>query len=275
MTRQIKIIGCAFGFGAQIKETESGPEAIRAILPASLQERYEEISPNPEYKALEGVVNFCARLSHATKRAIEAGQFPIILGGDHSIAVGSWGGIAKAVGEIGLIWIDAHMDSHTYETSPSKAYHGMPLAALLGYGDAALVSIGAKLNPKHVTIVGARSYEPEEEALLKRLGVRIFYADEVHKRGIKAVLEDAKAIAIQAKDGFGVSLDLDFFDPADAPGVGSPEPKGFMPDEFMAALPVLLDPHLKGFEVVELNPHRDEKGKTARIASGIVEAVIG
>lgn len=273
MAKQVRVIGCSFGFGAQIKETEAGPEAVRAILPASLQERYEEIKPNLEYTGLEGIIDFCTRLSHATKNAIESGQFPIILGGDHSIAVGSWGGIAKAVGEIGLIWIDAHMDSHTYETSPSKAYHGMPLAALLGYGDAALVSLGAKLNPKHVTIVGARSYEPEEEALLNRLGVRIFYANEVHERGIKAVLEDAKAIAAQAKGGFGVSLDLDFFDPADAPGVGSPEPKGFVPDEFIEELPVLLDPHLKGFEIVELNPHRDKAGKTARIAARIIEAL--
>jgi arginase len=280
MIKNFKLIGAEFGFGAQLRDTALGPAAIKAALEPKLQESYIGLSAAPEYgtpkvgkESFPAIVEFCHRLADATYQAVQEGCFPITLGGDHSIAMGSWRGIIKALnadGKFGLIWIDAHMDSHTYENSVSKAYHGMPLAALMGHGDEALKG---NINPSYVAVVGARSYEPEEKLLLEELGVKVFYASEVHARGLNAVLAEAKSIANQANGGFGASLDLDFFDPKFAPGVGSPEPGGFDPEEFLACIEVLMDDKLKGFEIVELNPNRDVDSKTTQIASRVIECI--
>ncbi len=286
LIQQIKIIGAKFGLGAQIRETQEGPKSIYDKLPADLKLRYTNLEYNSKHsfpavgKSLAAVVEFCSHLAQATEAALKAHEFPIIIGGDHSIAAGSWAGVIKALDareEFGLIWIDAHMDAHTYESSPSKAYHGMPLAALLGYGDAEFVGINGisrKLNPKHVAVVGIRSYESAERVLLEKLGIRVFYADELHSRGLKAVLTDAADIAALAKEGFGVSLDLDFFDPTYAPGVGSPETGGFSPIDFLKILPTLCSKDLKAFEIVELNPSRDIDGKTVDLAIQILKTVV-
>jgi arginase len=286
MMNCLRIIGANFGYGAQIRETQTGPDFVYSKLPKYLQSNYISLKSDPKYgipaigkPSLPAIVDFCSRLAFTTENAIKAREFPIILGGDHSIAAGSWAGIINALmapEEFGLIWIDAHMDSHTYETSPSKAYHGMPLAALLGHGDpefSKIAGIPYKLNPKHVTVVGVRSYEPEEQSLLEKLGVQVFYANDIYTNGLKSILSNAMDISSRAKGGFGITLDLDFFDPLYAPGVGSPERGGFAPSEFLDILPLLCTSSLKAFEIVELNPARDIDGKTVDIAVEIIKAI--
>jgi arginase len=158
------------------------------------------------------------------------------------------------------------MDAHTRETSPSQAYHGMPLAALLGYGDDALIHLleqGSVLSPHHVCLIGVRSFEEGEAALLKRLGVRIYFMEEVKSRGFKTVLQEALQRVKQETQGFGLSIDLDGFDPEEIPGVGSPEPDGLKVEDVLPALSLIQnDPAFKALEIVEFNPDRDKGGKT-------------
>jgi arginase len=152
------------------------------------------------------------------------------------------------------------------ETTPSKAYHGMPLAALLGFGEASLVNVlekGPLLSPQHLCLIGVRSYEEGEENLLKRLGVRIYYMQEVQRRGFEAVFKEALQLVKKGTLGYGLSIDLDGFDPLDAPGVGTPAPQGLRAKEVIPVLKYIQeDPLLKALEVVEFNPDRDKDGKT-------------
>jgi arginase len=208
------------------------------------------------------------------------GKLPVVVGGDHSCAIGTWKGVASALrarGPLGLIWIDAHMDAHTPQTTPSGALHGMPLASLLGYGDKRLTSLGrgVQLLPKHVCLIGVRSFESGEAALLRRLGVRVFFMPEVVRRGLTAVMREALDIATTGTAGFGVTLDLDALDPRDAPGVGSPVKGGIRAAELSTALASIQGhPALAGVEIVEYNPQRDRNGVTANVAAGLLEAVL-
>ncbi len=155
-------------------------------------------------------------------------RLPCVIGGDHSCAGGTWTGVARMLqGELGLVWIDAHMDSHTPATSHTGRLHGMPLAWLLGQGDDALYGLSAGVvDPEHVALIGVRSYEPEEKERLDRLGVRVFHIEEVHRRGLDTVAAEALAIAARGTSGFGVSIDLDAVTPEEAPGVGTPVADG-------------------------------------------------
>jgi arginase len=194
-----------------------------------------------------------------------------VFGGDHSCAVGTWSGVGNAVGRagpVGLVWFDAHMDSHTPVTSPSGRLHGMPLACLMGHGEKALVAISretAALRPDKICLVGVRSYEDGERALLERLGVRVFYMDDIRRRGLAAATDEAFAIARSGTVGFGVSVDLDVLDPSEAPGVGSRAEGGLLGRDLAAALARVRT--LRGFlglEIAEYNPIFDENGRTAR-----------
>lgn len=205
----------------------------------------------------------------------------MVIGGDHSCAIGTWSGAAQAIasrGNLGLIWIDAHMDSHTPQTSHSGAVHGMPLAALLGQGDSRLTAIlgaSAKLKPNHICLIGVRSFEEEEAALLAKLGVRIYDHDEVNARGIAEVLAEAHALIKQHTVAYGISVDLDAVDPHEAPGVGSPEPGGLSGKALCAELARYKhDASLLGIEVVELNPVRDKLGLTSALAMRILLSVV-
>jgi arginase len=207
-------------------------------------------------------------------------MFPIIIGGDHSIAIGTWAALVQiyqAKEEFGLIWVDAHMDAHTYETSPSKAYHGMPLAALLGYGEKELTELGGfkpKINPKHLVLIGIRSFEIGEKLLLEKLGVRIIYMDEVKQKGFKDCFAEALRVVTNGTKGFGVSIDMDAFDPAYALGVGSPALGGLMPQEVLMALKQLKNHSaLKALEIVEYNPILDIGGKTLQLVYEVVKQV--
>src|SRR5690242_3418600 len=164
-----------------------------------------------------------AALADEVARAMAARRLPLVLGGDHAIAMGTWGGVARALSyePFGLIWLDAHLDAHTVETTPSMNPHGMSAAALLGHGyELFLAFCGGALRPEHLCYIGVRSYESEEMALLRRLGVRIILMEEVKRRGMAWALAEALAIATRGTQGFGLTIDLDGFDPEDAPGIG-------------------------------------------------------
>jgi arginase len=281
----IVFIGAACGWGAQVRETEKGPEALKASdVLSSLPNPWiwkETIFPSKSSKdihlppgilTLPYVEDVCQRLALSVENTLQNNHFPVVIGGDHAIAAGTWAGVTQYFQtreNFGLIWIDAHMDAHTMETTPSQAYHGMPLAALLGYGDALLVNIlskGPVLNPQHICLIGIRSYEEGECLLLQRLGVRIYYIDEVQKRGFQTVLREALHHVKKETQGFGLTFDLDAFDPQDAPGVGTPATQGLRAGEVLPALSLIQqDPHFKALEIVEYNPDLDQNGKTLHL----------
>src|SRR5688572_26801008 len=231
----VELVGVACGEGAQDRHCRSGPDALRAgdlvrrLRASGLRAGWGETirARSADRDPQQAVRRVCERLAVRTQAIVAAGKLPVVMGGDHSCALGTWKGVASALGAhgpLGLIWIDAHMDAHTPETTPSGALHGMPLACLLGFGDGRLTGLagGARLLSQHVCLIGVRSFEAGEAALLERLGVRVFFMDEVKQRGLAAVMAEALAIATAQTAGFGVTLDLDALDPQDAPGVGSP-----------------------------------------------------
>lgn len=271
-------IGVGLGWGAQIGECQDGAKALlqesffqgkstKHIMSRccihdkklDIMERMEEI--HYVNKALSDLV------FHTYVR----GERPCIIGGDHSIAVGTWNGVKRAINEeIGLLWIDAHMDSHTFETTPSNAPHGMSLAGLLGKGNKALSELHFEspvLFPQTLCLFGTRSYEEGEKHLLHRLGVRIIDREEIAHRGIYSCIEEAFSIVGKAKGGFGISLDLDVFDPMEAPGVGSREANGIRKEELLSVLPMLFsDERFLALELVEYNPTLDQADKTKKLA---------
>jgi len=197
----------------------------------------------------------------------------LVIGGDHSCAIGTWSGAAAGLagqGPLGLLWIDAHMDSHTPETSPSGALHGMPLACLLGHGEDAYTQLlhpGTKLRPQDICLLGVRSYEPAEARLLQQLGVRVLFMEDIHTRGLVPCMREAHRIVSRDTAGFGISIDLDAIDPHDAPGVGSPVKDGIPARDLRQALQwIAADADLIGLEIAELNPLLDSGDKTLQAA---------
>jgi len=205
-----------------------------------------------------------------------------VIGGDHSCAIGTWTGVAHAYheqGDIGLIWIDAHMDSHTPQTTETQNLHGMPLSHLFGTGFDSLLTVldpAPKLKPENVCLIGIRSYQSAEYQFLEKLGVKIIFMEEVLQRGMPAVFAAALAHVSRATIGVGISIDLDALDPCDAPGVGYREANGITADDLLTALAKfpLATPFL-GLEITEYNPLRDEKQKTAKLLIEIIRAVYG
>lgn len=288
LNRTVCLVGAASGRGAPDGGCESGPAALRRsplstqLWRAGLDPTWDAIVPADEKSdATEAVRTLCTRLSQRVYRIAERGAFPLVLGGDHSCAIGTWSGVAGAFrerGSLGLIWIDAHMDAHTPATSPSGALHGMPLACLLGHGEPSLVALmnGHALVPGNVCLVGVRSFEPDEADLLARLGVRVFLADEIEQRGLGAVMADAHAIATRGTAAFGITIDLDVIDPAEAPGVGTPVPWGLECAALAHALAtVSSDPRLAAAEIAEYNPQADSEERTAGVTAELAMAVLG
>ncbi len=286
--RNIMIIGAASGAGAPDPACAEGPDALRhyrVFHDTPLQHMaWNAILRVPRAQLdtpLHAVAALNIRLASEVVTVLGAGNFPLVVGGDHSCAIGTWSGVHYALadkGPLGLIWIDAHMDSHTFATTPSGQIHGMPLACLLGHGDAALTSIDgaeAKLHPEHVCLIGVRSFEAGEAALLHQLGVRVFDMEEIHRRGLAEIFDEALTIVRDGTAGFGVSVDLDALDPAEEPGVGSPVPDGLRRAELAEALIRLRgDPSFVAMEIAEYNPRRDHNHATADAAGDLVKAVI-
>lgn len=230
----------------------------------------------PPLRAISQTARWTASI---TRHLIADGDAFVAIGGDHSCAIGTWSGVADALRKfkpLGLVWIDAHMDMHVPATTPSGAINGMPLACLLGYGAPDLTSIaqmGPAVAPHHICLIGVRSFEPEEVEFAERLGVRVIGMDEVRLRGINAVLAEAQAIVTDGTAGFGVSLDLDAFDPQDAPAVGTPEPGGIAAPTFLDAWSEFYrHPKCLGIEIAEYNPSFDHSGRTVQLMADIVTA---
>jgi ornithine--oxo-acid transaminase len=284
---RIRVIPVASDLGAPRPGAGLGPQALRlAGLERALAGTGDvtwarALHPPAAPDGVDALARLGARLARTVRAAGRRGEVPLVLGGDHSIAVGTWSGVAAwrcDAGPIGLVWVDAHMDAHTERTTQSGNLHGMPLAALLGHGDPRLAGIGdarPKLRPEFVCIVGARSWEAEEAEFLARLGVRVFTSADVRARGIDAVIVDAIAIASRAPGGFGVTFDVDALDPEDAPGVTTPEPEGLRAAELAPAFARLArEPGLVAVEVVEYNPLADVAGATARVVVDLVARLL-
>lgn len=289
--REVSIIGVASGWGARDRRCEDGPAALKesGILHCVTD---PELGP-PPFEILRAadiaqagdplgcVVDVDRRLAQRVTALRNGGALPLVIGGDHACAVGTWSGVYTSLppgGALGLIWVDAHMDSHVPATSPSGALHGMPLAALLGEGLPALTGLGGpapKLLPQHVCLIGVRSYERGEHALLQRLGVRVFYMEEVRMRGFAAVWAEGVAQVNRTTAGYGVTIDLDAVDPRDAPGVGTPEGAGIAADDLIGTVQRIHDdPRLLAVEIAEYNPHADHDRLTLRLLRRLICATV-
>lgn len=286
VTRNIEILGAGIGCGAQDQRTELAAEWLkdRGILKLLKQKgihaEYNEIiqaqAGASRLEALPAVADFSTKLAEAVGRVLKGHKIPLVLGGDHSCAIGTWSGVASSMsGDLGLLWLDAHMDAHTSETSETGAIHGMPLAALLGFGDSRLSQIASdrpKLLPSNTVLLGIRSYEKGEAELLEKLGVRIYFMNEVEARGFQVCFDEAVSIVSRNTQGFGVTLDLDGFDPKEIPAVGSPVEQGFSVQEVVTAFGTLDHEKLLALEVVEYNPMKDLDWNTYFAICKIIEA---
>lgn len=288
---RLRLIGAATGIGAPDDRCRHGPAAVlnddfvagmsaRGVT-VGLEMLEHEATPVVGPRRMLSAAGIYGRVADQVHMALYTGHTFAVVGGDHSIAIGTWSGAYRAridAGPIGLVWVDAHMDSHLPDTSPSGNLHGMPLAVLLGRGPRMLTGIaspGPALLPQNVCLLGPRSYEPEEYALLKRLGVRIIDAEDVRSLGINEAMREAVSIAAAAPGGFGVTIDLDAIDPEEAPGVGSPVPGGLGAGGLIDALSCWSAVHPPlGVEVVEYNPARDRDGATAGIARSLIGAAL-
>lgn len=288
--RRTRLIGAAIGCGAREPGCEHGPDALgNGGVLARVQRAHPALSaldvvrvPPSEADPLAQATAFTCALATRVREVIARGERVCVLGGDHSCAIGTWSGARLALAEhetLGLLWIDAHMDCHTPETSPSGALHGMPLACLLGEGPSALVELGGvapKLRGHTVCIAGVRSYEPAEDVRLRSHGVRVYSIHEVRRRGLPAVFHEALARVRAASTRFGLSIDLDAIDPNDAPAVSTPAAGGIAGMALVAALRAVAgDPRFLGVEIAEFNPAKDLNGMTAELIGKLVGAVTG
>ena len=289
--RDVAIIGVASGWGARDSGCEDGPQALQAsgilhCLNSAAQgiPSFDVLTvPDfpPDQDILARVTEIDQRLAMLVSAKLKQHALPVVVGGDHACAVGTWSGVRAALPseeELGLIWIDAHMDSHVPATSPSGALHGMPLACLFGQGPEPLTALAGpapKLCPQHVCLIGVRSFEGGERVLLERLGVRVFFMDEVRARGFDAVWREAVRHVSRGTAGYGVTVDLDAIDPGDAPGVGTPVREGIAGNDLIQAVRTLHDdPKLLALEIAEYNPHADRDRLTLKLLRRLICAAV-
>ncbi|MEI6628994.1 MAG: arginase [Alphaproteobacteria bacterium] len=295
MANEWNIIGVGSGWGAQDMGTARGPEVLMNNCPTIFRSIPSFMSywhdtplsfsnPLPLSNSqmliyLNHLLKILTWLSNSTENVSLKKNIPLIFGGDHSIAIGTWKGIKAAFPneDIGLIWIDAHMDAHTPNTSPSLNFHGMPLAVLLGYGDPSLTNlkfIGPAIKAKHTFLIGTRSYEEDEALLLKYLGVKIYHIKEVKSRGFHTVFNEALSLLSDQK--FGISIDVDGFDPQEAPGTGMPVSYGLKIKEVITSLHgIFNNPSFIGLEIVEYNPYKDRNSVTCQLIWELVNLING
>jgi arginase len=300
MPQKIRIIGVPMDLGQSRRGVDMGPSALRvAGLLARLKQLGHQVDdignvavkqPEEQHfgekhaKYLREIAETCRGLAEITEHSLEEGFFPLVLGGDHSLAAGSGSGIAsffrKQEKRVGYIWLDAHGDINTPDGSPSGNVHGMPLAALIGHGPPDLVDLCGfrpKIEPRNVVLVGVRELDAKERRLIKDSGVHVFTMRDVDERGMREVMADAIRIATDDDSaGAVVSLDLDFVDPSDAPGVGTPVRGGVTYREAHLALEMIADSEtMVSLEVVEINPVIDEHNKTALLAVELILSGLG
>lgn len=284
-------IGAALGHGSPDSDTEEGPHVLQPVLERYCQATHLDatwgqtveppsLSADADHtNSWPAVLCTCRRLREVVEATCQQSHRPMVIGGDHAIAMGTWPGVIMAHGHrqrFGLLWLDAHMDAHTPDTTPSNALHGMPVAGLLGHGESAwldLLDDGPFLKPEDLVIFGARSFEAGEKALLTDLNVRIFYMDEIKERGIRVCFKEAMQHITANTDAFGVSVDLDGFDPTFAPGVGTPAPGGYDPKDMLPLLTeISSDSRLKAIEIAEYNPKQDRNHRTQDLVLNLVQA---
>jgi len=297
--RRVSILGVPCGFGASIAGVDLGPAAMRV---ARLRQRVAQLGyevrdlgdlrmecpndpapPGVKTKFLREIAAANAQLAADVRKILEGGELPIILGGDHSIAVGSVSGVAsfcRARGEtFGLIWFDAHADMNTPETTPSGNVHGMPLAALFGRGAPELTGIegfSPKLDPRLCVHVGARDVDPGERELIRELGVRFITMREIDERGMGACMDEALAVASKATAGYVVTFDIDALDPTDAPGSGTVVRGGLTYREAHLAMEKIAERGgALSLEVVEINTALDVNNRTAELGVELICSALG
>lgn len=302
MSRQVQIIGAPMDLGANRRGVDMGPSAIRyaglakELRDASVESvdsgdlhvpHAEERDPDAEQpseghaKFLRETADVCTGLADNVSAAIEEDSFPLVLGGDHSIAIGTINGAARDA-DIGAIWFDAHGDFNTPLTSPSGNVHGMPLAAVLGIGDFAGTewANADRLEEENVALVGLRSIDEAEKKAIKKSDVTAFTMSEIDERGITPVVEEALDVATDGTDGIHVSFDMDWLEPKEAPGVGTPVRGGATYREAHSALETVAERDeeesiLRSMEVVEVNPILDEHNETAELATELAASALG
>lgn len=305
--RPVDIIGYDCGWGCADYGCEDGPaqlpmaEIIAALRKGGFAPHWRGVLGakhlgnhavlNDKTKTLPVLREALSRLYDATHSSAQQHRLPLVFGGDHSCAIGTWSGIINATqhhGKFGLIWIDAHMDAHTAETSHEGKWggwwHGQPVAALTGHGLPEFTDLGSpvgaaakispKISPAHISIIGAHSFEPAEKKFTEKHGIRVYPLEEVKQRGFATVFAEAYTRATTGTQGWGMTLDLDSFHPDEAPGVGTFEDKGLTSAEVLPVLKGIA--HKAGFsglEIAEFNPHRDRNNKTVNLIEKLVEHI--
>jgi arginase len=292
--RQAAIIGAALDLGAGRRGVDMGPSAIRY---ADLDDRLRELgiecedwgnvetvvaeataSGSPRARFLDQIKETCERIARAVARAVREGRTPIVLGGDHSIALGTLGGLASVYGPGGVLWLDAHGDLNTPETSPSGNVHGMPLGAALGRDPEAFASDAwplPALEPEHVVLLGVRSLDEGERAFVRESGIGVYTMSELDRRGIEPAVREALE-RLEGAPFVHVSLDMDVVDPEMTPGVGTPVRGGLSYREAHLALELVAESGLMtSFEIVEVNPILDRGNETAALAVELAASAFG
>jgi arginase len=292
---RIRVIGAPMDLGADRRGVDIGTSAIRyADLNHKLRSLGHHVRDlgnlpvpqpesqplgNPKLKYLEPIVRVCEELAGTVTSILQEGDFPLVLGGDHSIALGSVSGVAKVHKNIGIIWIDAHADFNTDETTPSGNIHGMILASLAGLGNSSLTDVGGwspKVHTESIIIVGARDLDTGEKELLRTHSIHLFSMSDIDQLGISEVMRQALTIAGQNNDGIHLSLDMDGLDPREAPGVGTPVRGGLSYREAHLAMELIADSgKLLSMDVVEVNPILDRENATALLAVELVLSALG
>lgn len=299
LKKSVSILGVPLGYGASMAGVDIGPAALRV---ARLNQRIAGLGylandlgdmrldrpqslpePSEKLKYVREISSACEQLARDVEGILNAGELPLVLGGDHSIAIGSFAGAAsyykKQQKTLGMIWFDAHADMNTPESTPSGNIHGMPLAALLGYGAPELVNVGGfapKLDPQLCAHVGARDIDPGEKELIDRLGMRFFTMREIDERGMRACMDDAIAIASRGTAGYAVTFDVDALDPRDAPGSGTLVRGGLTYREAHLGMEKIADAGgMRSLEIVEINTALDVNNKTAELGVELILSALG
>lgn len=293
--KHISVIGVPLDLGADRRGVDMGPTAIRY---AGLQERLEALgyevhdkgnicvpktaglpTEGEKLKYLEEIAEVNTELCHAVDEAVGEGHFPVVIGGDHSIAIGTIAGVLQRQKNLGLLWFDAHGDINTVETSPSGNIHGMSVAVSIGRGHERLTAIGgtyAALRPENIAMIGVRDLDPGEKKLLRELGVTVFTMHEIDTLGMAKVMEEAIKIVSNGTDGVHVSFDMDVMDPLHAPGVGTPVVGGLTYRESHLSMQLLCDADIvTSAEFVEVNTVLDHKNQTAKVAVTLIGSLLG
>ncbi len=292
---QIDIIGVPIDLGAGRRGVDMGPSALRY---ANLQSKLEALGysvqdegnievpiaetcsiTDPKLKYVDCIVPMSRRVAGAVATAIQGGRFPLVLGGDHSLSLGSIRGAAKHK-KVGVIWVDAHADFNTPESTPSGNIHGMPLAALAGLGDPSLVKLWDEVipvvDPKHIAIIGARDIDPGEKVNLREAGVMVMSMEQIDRFGMTTAIEKAIECVSRDTDGIYLSFDMDALDPNYAPGVGTRVSAGLTQRESHLACELIAETgKLTGMDLVEVNPILDLQNQTAALGVDLILSALG